>query len=477
MRTSKHPKPLWILSFVYSLYAIGFGTLFACLLLFFSQQLHMSEKKSFQLFAAFNALVFTLPLIGGYLCDRFGFKNNAIIGLMITFLGMLCIGGIHDINFMYIGLSGILAGNALCMPAIWSLVGMQYHKEDARRESGSTIFYLLFNIGFLISFSTSGYVTEQFSYHSMFIIYAMPIFIALLVFIIFQKVIIILPEYADEKKISHSPKIAFLKLLIITIILIPIFFFLLKHDLIDNILIWVLIVFIFVYLIHFGFKMQNKAQMKKLFAFLLLCIFGLAYFVIYNSEFGLLPEYALNNVNRTILSFTIPASSITSLDPFYCLVIGTIFSILWVKLDKKNANPALPTKFSLGILSSAIGYLILSCLVYTYIDTTLPFLWLFLVFAFFVSGELLVFPIGIAMVGKLSPPGKEGLLMGMWNLINGAASLLTGYVAQFTIVPNNLPLSSSNQQYFKVFLSVGIIVFLIGIFAFSSKNKIKNLIR
>jgi POT family proton-dependent oligopeptide transporter len=38
-------------------------------------------------------------------------------------------------------------------------------------------------------------------------------------------------------------------------------------------------------------------------------------------------------------------------------------------------------------------------------------------------GELLLMPVGYAMIGKLAPKQYQGIMMGSWMLVTGLASL------------------------------------------------------
>ena len=88
----------------------------------------------------------------------------------------------------------------------------------------------------------------------------------------------------------------------------------------------------------------------------------------------------------------------------------------------------------------------------------------------------MVMPIGIAMTGSLAPEGKEGLLMGVWNMIAGSSAVLVGFIASATSLPKNTPLLISNTRYMDVFFIIGIIVLLVGIFIFCIKGLIKKLL-
>src|SRR3546814_20033491 len=52
--------------------------------------------------------------------------------------------------------------------------------------------------------------------------------------------------------------------------------------------------------------------------------------------------------------------------------------------------------------------------------------WLFASYIFQSIGELLISPIGYAMIGKLAPRQYQGIMMGSWMLVTGLASLFAG---------------------------------------------------
>jgi POT family proton-dependent oligopeptide transporter len=52
--------------------------------------------------------------------------------------------------------------------------------------------------------------------------------------------------------------------------------------------------------------------------------------------------------------------------------------------------------------------------------------WLFGSYVLQAVGELLISPIGYAMIGKLAPSRYQGIMMGSWMLVTGLASLFAG---------------------------------------------------
>ena len=472
---SRHPKALLTLSLIYATFTLSFGIFLANLSLFLKDQVGMTDDQSFQITAAFISLSFTVPLLGGYLCDKFGFRNAVSVGLGLCFIAMMCI-SVPGRFTMFLGLSLFLTGNALCTPAIWSLVSMLYHKHDAKRESGSTLFYMLFNIGFLCSNFFSGFVIESVGYYYTFLFFGSPLLLGFVAFFFVRGSFRTHGEMEEGELMNKGNVVVnVLALIGISIVLIPVCYWLLNYAEINGIILWVVVVVSFLYLFKISRKLP-KAQANKVIAFILLCIISLAYFIVFTSEFGLLPIFAQGNIDRLIFGMDVSAGIITSLDPAYCILIGLFYTALWVRLGKVNKNPALPTKFAMGLILASIGYLILALLIKTNISSMFSMFWLLLIFGFFVAGELLVIPIGISMSGQLAPKGKEGFCMGVWNLMSGTGAVLMGYVAIFTVVPKLDSLTQSNEQYMIVFLSVGAVILIIGITMFFCRGYIKKLL-
>ena len=466
-----HPRELWVLSGVYAGFAFSFGTLLSVLLIFLNQKVGLSEDESFQLFASFVSLAFVIPLLGGHLCDKYGFKNTTIIGLIFTYVGFVLI-SIPNELFLYLGLATFLAGNGLCTPAIWSQVGMIYSKKSPLRESGSTIFYLTFNIGFLSTNILSAFLSEFIGYYWVFFINGTTSLFALVLYVLYSKNLKLMGVSKEAFQLSSKQ---LMKLTVISIALTIIILFLLSNVLLNNVIMFISVILIFTYIL-FLTRNHTQSEAKRMRAFIILCFFGLCYLVIYQTEFSVLPEYAVHNLNRHALGIHFPPTILIALDPLFCLIIGVFLIRIWAFLSARNKNPSLPSKFGIGLCLAASGYLLLALILYFNLNDTMSILWMIPVFALFVAGELLVIPIGIAMAGQLAPENHEGLFMGTWNLMTGFSALLAGYVAYFTVVKKGEPLLTSNTDYLHIFFIVGISVLLVGILMLYISRRVKALL-
>ena len=82
----------------------------------------------------------------------------------------------------------------------------------------------------------------------------------------------------------------------------------------------------------------------------------------------------------------------------------------------------------------------------------------------------------MSLVGRLSPPGKDGMLMGVRNLYLGFAGVMTGYAANLAVIPKHATLAHTGHLYSNVFFKGGLLIFIVSIILFLLTPYIKRLI-
>ena len=55
---------------------------------------------------------------------------------------------------------------------------------------------------------------------------------------------------------------------------------------------------------------------------------------------------------REFCSFSFPAEWFQSLNPFFIIVLGPLFAMLWTALAQRNLDPSTPLKFAFGLIHS-----------------------------------------------------------------------------------------------------------------------------
>ena len=104
----------------------------------------------------------------------------------------------------------------------------------------------------------------------------------------------------------------------------------------------------------------------------------------------------------------------------------------------------------------ALGFLILPLgIKLAGINGMSAFTWLFWSYVLQSIGELLISPIGYAMIGKLAPKQYQGIMMGSWMLVTGLASLFAGDFSGMIPEPAGSTALTTNPGYVKLFAELG----------------------
>ena len=99
------------------------------------------------IYGLYTASVYFLPLIGGWIADRFiGAKRATFIGGVIIALGHFTL-AVPSLTFFYLGLVLVAVGTGFLKSNISAMVGDLYEADDERRDGGFTIFYMGINLG------------------------------------------------------------------------------------------------------------------------------------------------------------------------------------------------------------------------------------------------------------------------------------------------------------------------------------------
>lgn len=121
----------------------------------------------------------------------------------------------------------------------------------------------------------------------------------------------------------------------------------------------------------------------------------------------------------------IPASWFNSVNSMWLILAAPFLSQLWQWLGKKNIEPSSPKKQALGLLSLALGYLLIAYGVKD-VAGSVSMLWLLGLYFLHTIGELCLSPIGLSLVNKLAPARFTSVLMGVWFLSNAVANKFGG---------------------------------------------------
>ncbi|WP_346236461.1 peptide MFS transporter [Niabella insulamsoli] len=433
----KQPRQLYLLFFTEMWERFSFYGMKALLIAYMVTELKFDEPKSYGILGAYSALVYTVPMLGGMLADRFlGYRRAIIYGGILMTIGHLVLALPQEWSF-FSGMAFIICGNGFFKPNISSLVGTLYEENDPRRDSGFSLFYMGINIGAALGGLLCGYVGQQINWHYGFGLAGIFMFLGLIVFAWGQKSLgqrgLAPDKEALQRKTLGIPNeyLIYGGSLIIVPVVVALFN---RHEVMDYMMA-ILGGIAIVYVLWEAFRME-RAGRNKLIAALFMIIFSILFWAFYEQNAGSLNLFAMRNVDMNVMGASLPALAVNNfLPPGWVVVLSFFFAWLWTWLAKRNAEPSTPVKFGWSFVLMAAGFLIfyLACQ-----NATAGLINLFafaMGYMFIIAGELCLSPIGLSMVTKLSPLRMVAVMMGIWFFASAGGEFLAGKIGKLMSVP------------------------------------------
>src|SRR3990167_2603310 len=173
-RFLRMPKGFSALYFTQLFSTISFAVLFATLLLYMKEQVHLSTTEANLITGVYFAYNFALHLLSGYLGGRF-FSYRALVvnGIIFQLVGCLILAH-GTMTSLYWGLSFMLIGTGTMVTCLNMLLSQLYSADDvANRQGGFLLNYSGMNIGFLLGFTLAGYYQLRANYSMLFLLTAL----------------------------------------------------------------------------------------------------------------------------------------------------------------------------------------------------------------------------------------------------------------------------------------------------------------
>ena len=446
------PKGLWTLALANTGERFGYYTMLAVFVLFLHDNFGFDSGWASETFSNFLFVVYLLPLVGGMLADKYGYSKMVVLGIMIMFFGYLILsvplgGATPAVVAMAAGLLLVSLGTGLFKGNLQVMVGDLYNAPEFadKRDSGFSLFYMAINIGALFAPTAAikimewaqnslGYDKAD-SYHFAFAVACVSVIASIVIYYLgkrtFAHVIGTTKKAAVSAKSQEAeiPEENDTKERIVCLCLVfavVIFFWMAFHQNgltltwfadeytattstgIESMMFDVRNLLALIFIVYGLFGLFQSKGLARLLAVVMIVA---AVFFLHNMVPGAGVETAIS------------APIFQQFNPCFVVILTPVSVALFGWLASKGNEPKAPVKIGLGMLVAAVAYLLLlmssvglpaadpvnhihqanvgpSVLVRTY---------LILTFA-----ELLLSPIGISFVTKVSPVKYKGMMMGGW---------------------------------------------------------------
>jgi len=426
-----HPVGLFVLFFSEMWERFCYYGMRGLLVLYITKALMEGDAKAFAVYGAFTGLVYMAPVLGGLMADKYlGYKIAVILGGIMMAIGEFFILG-GNMDWLFLGLAIIIVGNGFFKANISSIVGKLYDDQDVRKDSGFTIFYIGINIGALLATLVAVWVGERFGFKYGFGLAGFGMMAGLLIFIGGRRwydFVAMPPDIDDLHKKVLGPLTKFHVIILASLALVPFLYFIIQYNGLVGYLLMIVALYIFIKLIKAGLD-GGKVLLHRMIIFIILALFNIIFWSLFEQAGTSLTLFADRNVDRDFFGlFEMTAGQTQFFNPFFILTMGSLFSWLWIQLDKKKMNPNIPAKFGLGIILVGIGFYMTVLGKAANVEYMVPLWTLILLYFSHTVGELFLSPIGLSMVTKLAPSNMTGTLMGAWFLSFAGANYVAGSI-------------------------------------------------
>lgn len=149
------PKGLFVLALSNTGERFGYYTMLAILLLFLQAKFAFSAATAGFIYSTFLALVYFMPMLGGIVADKWDFKKNVTLGIVVMFIGYLVMAiptprmETSSMVIMFAALLLISIGTGLFKGNLQVMVGDLYNdpRYSHKRDVAFSLFYMAINIG------------------------------------------------------------------------------------------------------------------------------------------------------------------------------------------------------------------------------------------------------------------------------------------------------------------------------------------
>lgn len=455
-----HPKGLWVLFGTEMWERFNFYGMRAILTLFLVNSLMMKEEDASLIYGGFLGLCYLTPMLGGFIADRFfGNRNCILLGGLMMAIGQLLLffsASVFGTNLglantlMWSALGIIIFGNGFFKPNISSMVGSLYPKQEkSKLDTAFTIFYMGINLGAFLGqlicpivgdVKDADGIRDIHAFKWGFLAASIAMLIGTALFYVLKNKYVVTPEgrplgglpsknAAEDYEEGESQKAVFSS----TALMVAGAMFLVLggiiHFVFDQNLIYTLIYSSGLTLagLIVSDSSLTKVERDRIFVIYIVAFFIIFFWAAFEQAGSSLTFIADNQTDRNFFGWNMPPSMVQIFNGLFVVAFAVPFSMLWDYLRSKNSEPISPMKQAFGLALIALSYFIIAHNVKDLGNNgLLAIKWLILLYLIQTCAELCLSPIGLSLVGKLSPKRFSSLLYGVFFLSNASGYALAG---------------------------------------------------
>lgn len=405
--------------------------------------LGLTDVKAASMAAAFLAMTYITPVVGGYVADYWLSPRLCIsVGMTLMGIGYLFAWKAHSLAMVWIMIILVAIGTGLFKGNLSGVNGLLFDDEKELNEAFS-IQYSFTNVGSFIGTTFIVLLIASWGFNFVFLVCAVLMFVDAIWFTCNLRSLGDAgkkPFKVDQRKFTTAAT---------------------KKNSDGE---------------SAGKEPLTSGDKKRIAAIILVTIFSVVFWMVWYMAY--MPVYYyfgygdganfLHRANWMIGSFQVPTSYFDSVNSIVCIALGPIFGRLWTKLSERpQGDMSMFKKTALGIIFIGIAYVIMVFAdMFGHGHTSL--IWIAMISILMSIGEMVFSPMGNSFITKLAPAKVMGLLLGFWPIAVFFATLI--YPRVYAI------LKTSNPARFQMGYGIlAAIVILLGLILWFSSKKLDAL--
>jgi POT family proton-dependent oligopeptide transporter len=425
-----HPKGLYVLFATEMWERFSFYSMLAMFTLYLQdadEGFGWDNPDATRLYSNYLMFVYASPLVGGFLANwKLGFRRAVMIGGVFFIAGHLLL-SFRSLPIVYLALTCLVIGNGFFKPNISVMVGNLYPAGSVLKDRAYNIFYMGINVGALLAPLTAEFVRGTFGYHPAFAVAAGGMVLSVGILWWFR-------EYVEDPKHRSVPRLSddVVQQAAVTEDIPPEAEP--KHGSIQK-------------------SIDAIPDWKRIGVLLVIFCIVIVFWMVFHQNGSTMTYWANKNTDWTALESGVMRVRATlcfwetdptpwkmsgviahAINPFFVVTLTFPLVWFWKWLNRKGLEPSTPTKMAIGMMLTSIAFVILFVAARIgeaeavddmhHVFKVSPN-WLVATYAVLTLAELMLSPMGLALVAKVAPPRHLGLMMGGWFVAGAIGNKLT----------------------------------------------------
>lgn len=405
-----HPRALYLLALV------QVWERFACyatlpLLVLYLEHKGLPTERALLLFGVLQALSYLSGLPGGAVADRWlGARRATFVGAVLLALGYAALTR-ESPAMLWLGFALLVAGHGLFKPGFSALAGSLYAEDDPQRDRGFLLLHVLLNAGAAAAPTVAEWAKARWDWGAIFQVATLGMLASVASFLV------AVPMLGAPRRDLRAPA---------------------------------------------STSLQPEGQRERMRACWLVCGVSVLYWLAGAQASTSLALFAAQNTKTHLTvagrSLAIAPGHFMSLHALLVLLLAPPLGALLRHLERRGERVSTPGKMAWGFVTSGAAFAVLLHAGLRGGDVgRVGLSWLGACYMLLTLGELLLAPMGLALVTRLAPPARASRMVALWFAATAGGNGLAGALG---LLWTRLP----HHRYFALLalLELGAAVVLLG---------------